>query len=56
MAVVGASVIGIAAAQSSFEQAKSTTYPIKSPVSKTDFQIGDHQQLKNIFFGGDRLR
>jgi hypothetical protein len=56
MAVVGATAIGIAAAQSAFEQAAKTTYRINSPVSETDFRIGPHQQLRNIFFGGDRLR
>jgi hypothetical protein len=55
-AVVGASAIGIAAAQSAFEQAKKTTYRSTSPISETDFRISDHQQLRNIFFGGDRLR
>ena len=56
LAVVGATAIGIAAAQSAFEQAKKTTYRITSPVSETGFRISDHQQLRNIFFGGDRLR
>jgi hypothetical protein len=56
LAVVGATAIGIAAAQSAFERAKKTTYRINSPVSETDFRIGPHQQLRNIFFGGDRLR
>jgi hypothetical protein len=56
VAVVGATVIGVAAAQSAFEQAKKTTHSAKSPVSETDFRIGHHQQLRNIFFGGDRLR
>ena len=56
LAVVGATAIGIAAAQSAFEQAQKTTYRINSPVSETDFRIGHHQQLRNIFFGGDRLR
>jgi hypothetical protein len=46
LAVVGASAIGITAAQSSFEQATRTTHSIKSAVSETDFQIGDHQQLR----------
>ena len=54
LAVVGATAIGTA--QSAFEQAKKTTYRINSPVSETDFRIGPHQQLRNIFFGGDRLR
>ena len=56
MAVVGATAIGIAAAQSAFEQAQKTTYRSTSPISETDFRIGPHQQLRNIFFGGDRLR
>jgi hypothetical protein len=43
VAVVGASAIGIAAAQSSHEQAKTIT-------------PRDHQQLRKIFVGGDRLR
>jgi hypothetical protein len=25
-------------------------------VLKTEFRIGDHQQLRTIFLGGDRLR
>jgi hypothetical protein len=54
--VVGATAIGVAAAQSAFEQAKKTTHNVKSPVSETDFRIGHHQQLRNFFFGGDRLR
>ena len=56
LAVVGATAIGIAAAQSAFEQAKKTTYRITPTVSETGFRISDHQQLRNIFFGGDRLR
>jgi hypothetical protein len=56
VAVVGASAIGIAAAQSSHEQAKTTTHRIMATVLKTEFRIGDHQQLKKIFLGGDRLR
>ena len=56
VAVVGATAVGVAAAQSAFEHAKKTTYRIKSPTSETDFRIGHHQQLRNIFFGGDRLR
>ncbi len=55
-AVVGVSAIGSAVAQSPFEQAKSTTNREESPVSETDFRIGDHQQLRNIFFSGDRLK
>ena len=56
VAVVGATAVGVAAAQSAFEQAKKTTYRIKPSVSETEFRIGHHQQLRNIFFGGDRLR
>ena len=55
-AVVGVSAIGSAVAQSPLEQAKGTTNRHEPPVSETDFRIGDHQQLRNIFFGGDRLR
>jgi hypothetical protein len=56
VAVVGASAIGIAAAQSSHEQAKTTTHRIMATVLKTEFRIGDHQQLRKIFLGEDRLR
>ena len=56
LAVVGASAIGIAAAQSSFEQVKRTTHSIKSPVSETDFQIGDHQHLAIFELGVIELR
>ena len=56
VAVVGASAIGIAAAQSSHEQAKTTTHRIMATVLKTEFRIGDHQQLRKIFMGDDRLR
>jgi hypothetical protein len=56
VAVVGASAIGIAAAQSSHEQAKTTTHRFMATVRKTEFRIGDHQQLRTIFLGGDRLR
>jgi hypothetical protein len=56
VAVVGASAIGIAAAQSSHEQAKTTTHRIMATVLKTEFRIGDHQQLRKIFLGKDRLR
>ena len=55
-AVVAASAIGSAVAQSPLEQTKSTTNRYEPPVAETDFRIGDHQQLKNIFFGRDRLR
>jgi hypothetical protein len=48
--------MGIAAAQSSHEQAKTTTHRIMATVLKTEFRIGDHQQLRQIFLGGDRLR
>lgn len=56
VAVVGASAIGIAAAHSSHEQAKATTHRITATVMKADFHIGDHQQLRKIFLGGERLR
>ena len=56
LAVVGASAIGIAAAQSSHEQAKTTTHRIMATVLKTEFRIDDHQQLRKIFLGGDGLR
>jgi hypothetical protein len=56
VAVVGASAIGIAAAESSHEQAKTTTLRIMAKVLKTEFRIGDHQQLRKIFMGDDRLR
>jgi len=55
-AVVGVTAIGSAVAQSPLEQTKSTTNRYEPPVSETDFRIGDHQQLRNIFFGRDRLR
>jgi hypothetical protein len=29
---------------------------IMATVLKTEFRIGDHQQLRNIFLSGDRLR
>ena len=48
VAVVGASAIGIAAAQSSHEQAKTTTHRIMATVLKTEFRIGDHQQAKHL--------
>jgi hypothetical protein len=54
--IVGASAFGIAAAHSSHEQAKATTHRIMATVLKTEFRIGDHQQLRNIFLSGDRLR
>jgi hypothetical protein len=56
VAIVGATVFGIAAAASSHEQAKATTHRIIASVLKTEFRIGDHQQLRKIFLGGDRLR
>jgi hypothetical protein len=56
VAIVGASAIGIAAAHSSHEQAKATTHRIMATVLKTEFRIGDHQQLRKIFLSGDRLR
>jgi hypothetical protein len=56
-AVVGVSAIGSAVAQSPLEQTESTTNRYEPPVAETDLRIGDHQQLRNIFFGsGDRLR
>jgi hypothetical protein len=55
-AVVGVSAIGGAVAQSPLDQASSTTNRYESPVSETDFRIQDHQQIRNIFFSGDRLR
>ena len=54
--IVGASAFGIAAAHSSHEQAKATTHRIMATVLKTEFRIGDHQQLRQIFLSGDRLR
>ena len=54
--IVGASAFGIAAAHSSHEQAKATTHRIMATVLKTEFRIGEHQQLRNIFLSGDRLR
>jgi hypothetical protein len=56
VAVVGASAIGIAAAQSSHAQAKTIIPRIMATVLKTEFRIGDHQQLRKIFVDGDRLR
>ena len=56
VAIVGASAFGMAAAHSSHEQAKATTDRTKATVLKTEFRIGDHQQLRNIFLSGDRLR
>jgi hypothetical protein len=56
VAIVGASAFGMAAAHSSHEQAKATTHRIMATVLKTEFRIGDHQQLRNIFLSGDRLR
>jgi hypothetical protein len=56
VALVGATTLGIAAAQSAFEHAKTVNYRIKSPVSETDFRISHHQQIRNIFFGVDRFR
>ena len=53
--LVGATTLGIAAAQSAFEHAK-TTNPIKPSVSETDFHISHHQHVRNIFFGVDRFR
>jgi hypothetical protein len=53
---VAISAIGSAVAQSPLEQTRSTTNRYEAPVSETDFRIGDHQQIRNIFFNGDRLR
>ena len=50
-AVVGVTAIGTAVAQSPLEQTKSTTNSYEPPVSEIDLRIGDHQQLRNIFFG-----
>ena len=55
VAIFGASAIGIAAAHSSHEQAKATAHRMAT-VLKTEFRIGDHQQLRKIFLSGDRLR
>ena len=56
-AVVGVTAIGSATAQFPLEQTKSTTNRYEPAVSEIDLRIGDHQQLRNIFFGsGDRLR
>jgi len=55
-AIVGATAFGIAAAATSHEQAKATTQRIIASVLKTEFRIGDHQQLRQIFLSGDRLR
>ena len=56
VAIVGASAFGIAAAHFSHEQANATTHRIMATVLKTEFRIGDHQQLRNIFLSGDRLK
>lgn len=56
VAVIGATAIGIVTAQSSHTQAKPTTPRIMATVPKAEFRIGDHQQLKKIFLGEDRLR
>ena len=53
---VGATAIDTAVAPSPLEQIKSTTNRYEPPASETDFRIGDHQQLRNIFFDRDRLR
>ena len=55
VALVGATTLGIAAAQSALEHAK-TINRIKPSVSETDFHISHHQQVRNIFFGVDRFR
>jgi len=49
-AVVGVT-IGTAVAQSPVEPTKTTTNRYEPAVSETDSRIGDHQQLRNIFFG-----
>ena len=55
--VLGATSIGIVAAQSSNGQATKTTTPHNmATVPKTEFHIGDHQQLKKILLSDDRLR
>jgi hypothetical protein len=56
MAVAGVSVIGSAVAQSPVEQAQviaqeTLTNRYSSPVSETDFRLGEHQQLKKLFLG-----
>jgi hypothetical protein len=57
MAVVGATSIGIVAARSSNGQVTITTTPhMKARVPKTEFHFGDHQQLKKMLLGDDRLR
>jgi hypothetical protein len=56
VAIVGATAFGIAAAESSHEQAKATAHRIVASVLKTEFRIGDHQQLRKIFLGDDRLK
>jgi hypothetical protein len=54
MAIAGVSVIGSAVAQSPIKQAQvieqdALTNRYASPVSETDFRLGDHQQLKRLF-------
>ena len=56
VAIVAASAFGIAAAHSSHEQAKATAHRIMATILKTEFRIGDHQKLRQIFLSGDRLR
>jgi len=56
VAIVGATAFGIAAAASSHEQTKATAHRIMATVMKTEFRIGDHQQLRKLFLGGDRLK
>ena len=55
VAIVGASAI-VAAADSSHERAKATNHRIMATVLKTEFRIGDHQQLREIFLNGNRSR
>jgi len=54
MAIAGVSVIGSAVAQSPIKQAQvieqdTLINRYASPVSETDFRLGDHQQLKRLF-------
>ena len=56
MAVAGVSVIGSAVAQSPGEHVQviaqeTLTNRYVSPVSETDFRLGDHQQLRKHFLG-----
>jgi hypothetical protein len=56
MTFVSISVIGSAVAQSPVERAEVTAEETLinrhvSPVSETDFRLGDHQQLRKLFLG-----